>query len=94
MLEVIFNPVFILTLGSLCFICMTTALWGSLLLVSKKSLLGESLSHASYPGILLAVLIFDGIFSEFGSSLVVLFFGSLAAFIGFYCINFFGKNFI
>lgn len=92
MLEIISNPVFILTLSALCFICMTTALWGSLLLVSKKSLLGESLSHASYPGILLGVLIFDGIFSELGSSLAVLFFGSLAAVIGFYCISFFIKK--
>lgn len=92
MLEIVFNPIFLLTLSSLCLICMTTALWGSLLLVSKRALLGESLSHASYPGVLLGVLIFDGIFGECVSSLAVLLFGSMAAIVGFYCINFFVKN--
>ncbi len=41
------------TLGSL-FVGVSSALVGSILLVQRRSLLGEALSHAAYPGLLLA----------------------------------------
>lgn len=42
------------TLGTL-FMCVASSLMGVILLFQRKSLLGESLSHASYPGILLGI---------------------------------------
>ncbi|MFZ0565377.1 MAG: iron chelate uptake ABC transporter family permease subunit [Chlamydiales bacterium] len=44
------------TLGSM-FMCMAAAIVGVLVFVRKQSLLGEALSHATYPGVTLAVLI-------------------------------------
>lgn len=43
------------TLGSML-ICMTAAVIGVLVFVRKRSLLGEALSHASYPGVTAAIL--------------------------------------
>ena len=45
------------TLGTL-FMCIASSLMGVILLFQRKSLLGESLSHASYPGILLGIACF------------------------------------
>lgn len=51
------DSIFLSSFVAVTLVCMTTALWGALLLVSKRSLLSESLSHASYPGLLLGALL-------------------------------------
>ena len=35
--------------------CLSSALVGTLIVVKRKSLMGEALSHASYPGVILSV---------------------------------------
>ena len=44
------------TLGCM-FMCLGAALVGVIILHRKQTLLGESLSHAAYPGVILGVLI-------------------------------------
>lgn len=45
------------TLGSM-FMCMAASLMGVVLFLKKRSLLGESLSHAAYPGVILGIALF------------------------------------
>jgi manganese/zinc/iron transport system permease protein len=45
------------TIGCIC-MCITTAVIGVLSFIRKRSLLGETLSHASYPGIIIGAIIF------------------------------------
>ena len=52
-------------IGSL-FMCITASLVGVIVLVRKRSLLGEALSHASYPGIVLGAWVFGLFFSFLG----------------------------
>lgn len=42
-------------LGSL-FMCLAASLMGSLAFLKKRSLLGEAISHAAYPGVVLGSL--------------------------------------
>ncbi|MCI0382678.1 MAG: metal ABC transporter permease [Chlamydiae bacterium] len=50
------------TIGSML-MCLSSSLVGVLVFVRKRSLLGEALSHASYPGIVLSVAIMANFFS-------------------------------
>jgi len=51
------------TIGSML-MCLTAALVGVLVFLRKRSLLGETLSHATYPGVTLAVVIVATMLSE------------------------------
>lgn len=44
------------TLGSI-FLCIAAGLVGAVVFLQKRSLIGESLSHAAYPGVLLSLLL-------------------------------------
>lgn len=70
-------------------ICLTTALIGVLVFLRKESLLGESLSHATYPGVGLGLL-FSSLFisseSSFMSVFVLLFAGVTSLF-ALFCIR-------
>lgn len=48
------------TLGTML-LCLTAAIVGVIVFLRKQSLVGESLSHSAYPGILIGVLIAGGI---------------------------------
>lgn len=43
------------TIGSML-MCLSSALVGVIVFLRKRSLLGEALSHATYPGVVLSVL--------------------------------------
>src|SRR5271168_1584394 len=71
--------------------CLSAALIGVITYLRKESLLGESLSHASYPGVILGAL-FATVLTDSGiESLWLSFFSILGAFIfallGYYSIQ-------
>lgn len=78
------DSIFISSFLAVIFICMTTALWGGLLLVSRQPLLSESLSHACYPGLLIGALISYWTSTQI---LPIIVCGCLAAILGFYSIE-------
>lgn len=51
------------TLGSI-FMCVASALMGTLIFFQKKTLLSESLSHAAYPGACLGAFLFSLLFPD------------------------------
>lgn len=70
------------------FIAMSCSVIGTLALMRKEALIGETLSHSAYPGVILGVIVAASIEakSEFFISLIFLLFGSLFAFLGYRCI--------
>ncbi len=61
-------------IGSI-FMCMTASLVGVIVLIRKRSLVGEALSHAAYPGIVAGAWVFGAFFSlkqEWFSSFLLL----------------------
>lgn len=74
------------TIGSML-LCMVAALVGVLVFLRKRSLLGESLAHATYPGVTGAILC-AGFFSLEKSLPVLILVGAfLSALIGFWVID-------
>lgn len=77
--------------------CLTAGLVGTLVFLRKQSLIGEALSHASYPGLILGV--FTAAFfsiqghEEFIFSLFILIGASLTALLGLWCIHQLEKQF-
>lgn len=51
------------TIGSML-MGLSSALVGVLVYVRKRALIGETLSHATYPGIVLSIICFSGLFTE------------------------------
>ncbi|MBM3207401.1 MAG: metal ABC transporter permease [Chlamydiae bacterium] len=82
------------TLGSI-FMCISSSLVGVLVFLRKRSLLGEALSHTSYPGVALAVSTFAAFFSPSSDGFVfaILFFAFLSSVLGLLCIDFLKKRF-
>ena len=86
------NAIFLSSFIAVVWICMTTALWGGILLVNRQLLLSESLSHASYPGLLFGALLSQWASSFFNSTLVIIICGCLAAILGYSTIFFLEKT--
>jgi len=81
------------TWGTL-FMCIASSLMGGVLFLKRRCLLGESLSHAAYPGIVAGVSLFALLFPEHDESA---FFGMLAgafatSFLGFKAIEWMEKK--
>lgn len=76
------------TIGSML-MCLTSSLAGVLLFVRKRTLIGEALSHAAYPGVVLSVLIGSTLFPHLESllSLFVLFGAFVFALLGYFLIE-------
>lgn len=79
------------TLGSML-MCLGASLVGVIVFLRKQSLLGESLSHASYPGVILGVIV-AGLFNledqqEFFLAVLVMSGAALTALLGLWCIYF------
>lgn len=78
------------TIGSML-MCFVAALVGVLVVLRKQSLVGEALSHASYPGVILAVIVMGVIgVSEEGytfNTLLLLCGAFLSAFLGLWVIH-------
>lgn len=79
------------TLGSML-MGLIAGMVGVLVFLRKRSLLGESLSHATYPGVALAIVI-GGIYSlENSLSLLILFGAFVAALTGYFIIELLEKK--
>ncbi|AHK63113.1 metal ABC transporter permease [Chlamydia avium] len=89
---VFFNSVFLSSFLAVTIICMTIALWGTVLLVGKQPLLSESLSHASYPGLLFGALLSTKKSFLSDSIILIIIFGCLAAILGYGMIIFLEKQ--
>ncbi len=82
------------TLGSI-FMCLSSSLAGVVVLLRKRSLLGESLSHAAYPGIALGVVLLAPFFSPAsdGFSFAILACAFISSVIGMLTIDLLQKKF-
>lgn len=82
------------TLGSI-FMCLSSSLAGVIVVIRKRSLLGEALSHASYPGIALGVTLLAAFFSPSsdGFALAVLGCAFLSSLLGMVLIDLLQKKF-
>ena len=89
LLEFFTNPVLRApTLGSML-MCFSSGLIGCLVFLQKRSLVGEALSHASYPGIVLSIL-FTALFfpfSEQSASISILIGAFLSGLLGLLVID-------
>ncbi len=74
------------TIGALL-MCIVSALVGVVVFVRKQTLVGEMLSHAAYPGVVLAIIL-AGVFNWGGVlPLAILTGAALSAALGLYCMN-------
>lgn len=81
------------TLGCML-MSLVAAMMGTVLLVRKSTLIGEALSHASYPGVVLG-MVFGGVVlsaSTLSITLSVMFFGALFSLLGIWAIFFLHKK--
>lgn len=69
--------------------CIASSLMGAVLLLKRRPLLGESLSHAAYPGIIGGVSLFAFLFPGYGESAIFAVLGGafLTSFLGFKAIE-------
>lgn len=76
------------TIGSML-MCLSSALVGVIVFLRKRSLLGEALSHAAYPGVVLGVLCLAAFFSAASDSMAfgILIGASSTSLIGLYTIE-------
>lgn len=72
--------------------CFSAALVGVIAFLRKESLLGEALSHSSYPGVILGVVLGAGLITGYSDWLLVPLLSMVGAFftalLGLYCIHF------
>ena len=76
------------TIGSML-MCLASSLIGVIVFIRKRSLLGEALSHASYPGVVLSIVIIAGLFpaSDDLLAMAVLVGAFISALIGLWVID-------
>ncbi len=74
--------------------CLTSSLIGVIVFVKRRSLIGEALSHAAYPGVVISVIIASYIFpdSELLISFAILTGAFIFSFIGLFLIEFLEKQ--
>ncbi len=75
-----------------CLMCLSSALLGPLLLVRKKTLLGEALSHACYPGVVIGVILSFMFIRDGASFFSVLLGGGISSYLAIVSIDFLKKN--
>jgi len=77
------------TVGSML-MCATASLIGAIVYVRKQSLVGEALSHATYPGLILGVLLYSWLANENDDlllSILIMIGAFFTALLGLYCVN-------
>ncbi|MES2344506.1 MAG: iron chelate uptake ABC transporter family permease subunit [Chlamydiota bacterium] len=76
------------TIGSML-MCFVASLIGVVVVIRRRSLLGETLSHASYPGVVISALVAGSFFpnSEEGLACAVLIGALLFALLGLFCLH-------
>ncbi|NGX31362.1 MAG: Manganese transport system membrane protein MntB [Chlamydiae bacterium] len=78
-------------LGSML-ICLVSSVVGVFVYLSKRSLIGETLSHATYPGVILGAFVVALLGNENLAPFFVLSFAFIAAILGVYVLNFLQKR--
>ncbi|MCC6127663.1 MAG: metal ABC transporter permease, partial [Chlamydiae bacterium] len=64
MIEYFFGPILRAPTWGCILMCLSSSLMGVIVFLRKKSLLAESLSHASYPGIVMGIFLLATLFPE------------------------------
>lgn len=82
------NPVLSISTISSMLMCLASALVGVVVFVRRRSLVGEALAHAAYPGIGLAVIMCAGLFIRWP------FLFPIAVFVGAFCSSMLGMKLI
>lgn len=94
MLELFIDPVLRApTIGSML-MCLASGLVGSLVFLQKRSLVGETISHAAYPGVVLSIF-FEAIFfsmNETVLAIAILLGAFLTGFLGLFVIEILEKK--
>jgi manganese/zinc/iron transport system permease protein len=78
------NPIFSIATIASMLMCFASSLVGVIAFVCKRSLIGETLSHATYPGVALAIALGGFLFSNFEALF------PLAILVGAFCGGLFG----
>lgn len=83
------------TIGSIL-MCLSSSIVGVIVVLRKRSLLGETLSHASYPGIALGVTFLAGVISPLSDifAVAVLVCAFISSWIGMWLIDFLRTRFM
>lgn len=94
MITLLSDPIFRVPIIGAILMCFTSALVGVICVLKKKSLLGEALSHATYPGIVISVVMAQGFFtlSEGMISIVILIGAFFFSIIGLLTIQYMEKK--
>ena len=90
LLEFFTDPIlFATTVGSML-MGLASSLVGVLVYVRKRALIGETLSHATYPGIVLGIALFSGLFIESPGSfpIIVLIGAFFSGLLGLYLVHY------
>lgn len=89
-MNVVFDPIFRGPFFGTLFMCVASSLIGVILFLKKKTLLSESLSHSTYPGVAGALLLFGSLFPVLDSwaFLPVIAGAFVSSFLGFRAICF------
>ena len=94
MITILTDPIFYVPIVGAILMCFTAALVGVICVLKKKSLLGEALSHATYPGVVISVVIAQGLFtlSEGVVSIAILVGAFLFSIVGLLTIEYMEKK--
>lgn len=88
------DPLYRDSLISSMLMCLTSSLVGVIVFVKRRSLIGEALSHAAYPGVVIIVIVTSYLFpnSDMLLSFAILTGAFLFSFIGLFVIEFLEKK--
>lgn len=94
MITLLCDPIFRVPIIGAILMCFTAALVGVICVLKKKSLLGEALSHATYPGVVISAIVAQGLFtlSEGMVSIAILAGAFLFSIIGLLAIEYMEKK--
>lgn len=84
---IVFHHSFLIVILGVSFLAIASSLVGTISVLTKQSLVGDMIAHASYPGILLAYLVFSN------RSVWLLLLGAvITGYLSLYCVHFISKN--
>lgn len=94
MITMLSDPIFYVPIVGAILMCFTSALVGVICILKKKSLLGEALSHATYPGVVISAVIAQGLFplSKGVVSVAILVGAFLFSIIGLFAVEYMEKK--
>lgn len=94
MIKMLSDPIFYVPIVGAILMCFTSALVGVICVLKKKSLLGEALSHATYPGVVISAVMAQSLFpsSKGIVSIAILIGAFLFSIIGLFTIEYMEKK--